>query len=270
MKEILQEVVKRTSASLIILGIILLILGASGGFTVSNFSLQILEVLPRVTIILVGIILVGFGIFLIWRDIRLSDTLKNGDETNPSIKNDIGVESISIGTQRSDAFQKIMGKAKNHVAVVGIGMSNVSRYARQSLDEIGKKVPIDFLMIDPEMLSNDPGLSKTLDEFLDFPNFATYVQESFTIMKSYCENWNADTNHKYKMSLRVYRTIPTMSMVMIDSDEPTGEMTVEFFPYKAGQYRPRMHVKKLKASDGMFEKLKQNYLHLWNDSRKVV
>ena len=72
------------------------------------------------------------------------------------------------------------------------------------------------------------------------------------------------------MSLRIYSTIPTMSMVMIDERIETAESEVEFFIFRAGGSRPRLSVKKLRDGEGAFELFHRTFRELWNSAERVV
>lgn len=149
-------------------------------------------------------------------------------------------------------------------------MTNISKYARRSLSEYAAAVPIDILMIDPDYLDSNPFLAQQLQEFLDIPHFAAAVRTSFDTLKTFAEAWNNDPTHRHRVSLKVYRTIPTMSMVMVDPDTPSGELVVEFFLYQSGEYRPRFHIRTLQTPDGLFHRFKSEYLRLDKAAHEIV
>lgn len=181
-----------------------------------------------------------------------------------------GLVSVSTGGGRDDAFQELRGRAKSRIIITGIGMSKISMYAKRSLSEQAASVPIEFLMIDPDFLDRDAPFSDRLQEFLDIRDFRTSVRASYNALKSLAEEWNADPEHKYQINLKVYSTIPTMSMVMIDPDLESGELIIEFFLYQSGEYRPRFHVKKTSDTDRLYSRIHSEFLRLWSSARRVV
>jgi len=191
-------------------------------------------------------------------------------QKNRELKKYLGIELVSTGSRRDEAFQGIRQRAKNRIIIVGIGMTNLSRYAIKTLMKQAEKVPIDFLMIDPEFLESNPVFAKKLEEFLDIPNFIHSVRISFNILKSFCEEFNANSNNIHKVRLKVYSTIPTMSMVMIDLGEETAEMVIEFFLYQSGEYRPRFLIKQIDSSDNLFNRVASEFNRLWTISRSIV
>jgi Domain of unknown function (DUF4062) len=185
---------------------------------------------------------------------------------NPSYH---GLISISSGAGREEAFQGLRNRAQQHLIVVGVGMTRLARYARQTLMDRAHSVSIDLLMIDPEYLKNDSAFTKHLEDFLDMPDFLQAVQTSFDSLKRMAEESNAIQN-KRRISLSVYTTLPTVSTVVVDPDLPAGELIMECFLYQCGEYRPRFHVKKMPSSDALFFQLYGDVLRLLKASRKVV
>jgi hypothetical protein len=190
--------------------------------------------------------------------------------TNRNLKY-LGVASFSIGKGRADAFQDIRERAKHNIFIVGIGMSNISNYARQSLAKQALKVPIDILMIDPEILELNPEYAQILEDFFDMKDFTKLARKSFDVLKDFCVDWNSNQYHQNKIRLRVYKALPTASLVIIDTDHDTGEAVIEFFISYSGERRPRFLCKNIRPDEkNMFGVLKDKYYTLWNNSRKIV
>lgn len=186
------------------------------------------------------------------------------------LTNYLGIAKVSTGSGRDEAFQSIRQRANKRIVIVGIGMTNLSRYARKTLALQAQNVKIDLLMIDPDFLETNPCFAAKLEEFLDIRDFIPSVRTSFETLKLFCEEWNSCKDNTYKISLRVYSTIPTMSMVMIDPGEVNAEMVLEFFLYQSGEYRPRFLVKKIEASDNLFSRVMTEFTRLWSKSKEIV
>ena len=181
-----------------------------------------------------------------------------------------GVCRASTGSSRVEAYRKLSKKANRRLVVMGIGMTNISKYSLESLRQIAVRVPIDLLMLDPKVLQSEPKFTKKLEDFLGFPNFTASALGSYAILRKLCLKWNSQRNQKNKMRFRVYNTIPTLSMVMIDPMEKSGEIELEFFIYQAGEFRPRIAVKKIKHKENLFALLHEKFELLWKRSRRVV
>jgi transcriptional regulator with XRE-family HTH domain len=181
-----------------------------------------------------------------------------------------GVCRASIGKSRVEAFRELTLKAQERVVIMGIGMTNLAKYAQQSLEKLAAKVPIYLLMIDPVVLESEPEFAKKLEDFLGFSEFTASAHQAFDTLGKFCKKWNAQKNQKHKMQFRVYNTIPTMSMVMIDPKREHGEIELEFFLYQSGEFRPRFAVKRVKHNDSLFALLDEKFEQLWKRSRRIV
>jgi hypothetical protein len=182
----------------------------------------------------------------------------------------LGLCAVSSGKSRVDAFQDLRERAQHHIIIVGIGMVSLIQYDLPSLKRQAERVPIDFLMIDPGFLDEEPSFADLLEKFMDVPDFKHKVRSSYNRLRQFCEEWNKEPSNRFKMSLKVYRTIPTNSMVIIDPEQDTGEVIIEFFLYQSGAYRPRFNIVRTNRGDGLFDRIRTEYLKLWENARRVV
>jgi hypothetical protein len=182
----------------------------------------------------------------------------------------LGVTSFSSGSGRDDAFQNIRKKAKEKIFILGIAMSNISSYGKDSLAEQGKNVDIDLLMFDPDYLYAHADFTKSLETFLNMKDFRQTVRTSFEELKEFCSQWNSNNYNQHKFRLRTYNTIPTASMVLIDPDTKNGECVIEFFLYTSGEKRPRFNCVQIDDQNGLFTILTQKYTRLWNNSKIII
>lgn len=180
-----------------------------------------------------------------------------------------GLVQVSSGRGRTEAFQDIVQRATSRILIVGAGMTNLARYARRTLTARASRVPIDLLMLDPALLEEDASWAVRLQNFFDIPDFAAAVRSSHDTLRRFAMDWNSG-EHEHQIRLRVYRTIPTRSIVVVDPDDRSGELMVEFFLYQSGEYRPRLHVRRVDVGDSLFDKLQDECVRLWNDSIPVV
>lgn len=78
MSDTVKEILKRTSLVLMILGAMLLIIGASGNISIGNFHLLFPDSASRAIVGLFGGILLIFGSFIAWRETPDSTTTQTG------------------------------------------------------------------------------------------------------------------------------------------------------------------------------------------------
>lgn len=180
-----------------------------------------------------------------------------------------GIEKASIGLNRDEEFRLIRDRAKKEIHIIGAGMSKLSKYASNSLENQLKRVPVHLYMLDPEYLENNPNYAKLLADFFGITNFKECVRISFDALKLFCEKHNATPNCKHRIKLSVYTTLPTMSMVLIDPDISSGEIVVEYFTYKCGEERPLFLIKKRRHAQ-MFSSLCTHAKVLFRGAKEVV
>ncbi|MBP6238653.1 MAG: hypothetical protein KA536_21050 [Saprospiraceae bacterium] len=178
-----------------------------------------------------------------------------------------GIKSISTGSYRIDAFEALRSRAKSKIVITGIGMTNIVHYSLDSLRKQGKYVDIDFIMIDPDYISNNAEYCKILENSLGVQDLAIKVLSTFGILKSFClENNNANRHVGKKMALYVYNCIPTNSTTIIDPYSANGELLIEFFIFKGGLVRPRFNISKLNKDNFMSDSILESYQKLISDN----
>ena len=148
-------------------------------------------------------------------------------------------------------------------------MTNLARYARRTLTARASRVSLDLLMLDPGLLEENENWAIRLHDYFDIPDFTAAVRSSHDALKRFALEWNGG-GHEHKVRLRVYRTIPTRSVVIIDPEDRSGELLVEFFLYRGGEHRLRLHVRRVDVGDSLFDCLQDECVRLWNDSTIVV
>jgi len=187
----------------------------------------------------------------------------SGEEDNRYL----GVQTVST-KRRADTFQALSNRARNHLMIMGVGMSAVSSTAQERLKTLSQTIAVDFLMLDPDMIVQNSELDQLVNSFFATKFFVETVRLSYQRLELLCEEHNRiyDTP---RMRLRVYRTIPTNSMVLIDLWEPHSEIEVEFHLYRNNETRPRLTVASGDELSlyGVFVK---SYLALWNSAKVII
>lgn len=176
-----------------------------------------------------------------------------------------GVQTISI-KHRADTFQALSSRARNHLMILGVGMTALSANSRERLKILGQSIKIDFLMLDPDFTTENVAFSRLVDDFFARDLFAENAKLSYHRLKLLCEEHNSNSKLP-RMRLRAYRTIPSISMVLIDLEEPHGEIEVEFHIFRNTEMRPRLTVP---VGGELSDVLVNSYLALWNSAHIVV
>ncbi len=180
----------------------------------------------------------------------------------------LGIISASIGLNRDEEFRLLRDRATKEISIIGAGMSKLSRLALNSLENQASRVPIHLYMLDPDYLESNPTYAQLLQDFFGIQRFSDYVRLSYSTLKEFCEKHNS-AQCKHHITLSVYRTVPTMSMVIIDPTTSKAEMVVEYFSYHCGEERPLFRVGKCKKAQ-LFESLYEHAKHLFDASIEVV
>lgn len=183
-----------------------------------------------------------------------------------------GIELFNTGYGRNIDFENVSIEAKHRIMFFGVAMTYMSRYAKKRLADLAQNVNIDILMLDPEFVESNPEYSKSLEEFLDRTgsSFSNSVREAFNILKSFGEEWNGNPQNKTKIRLRVWNTIPSVSIVLIDPDNDNSKFAIEFFLYHSGERRPRLICKKSENKESMYKIVVDRYIPLWEKSKIIV
>ena len=170
---------------------------------------------------------------------------------------------------RDREFRLIRDRAQSEIHIIGAGMSKLTRLAANSLKDQLRSVSVHLYMLDPDYLESNTDYAHLLEDFFGIRDFAAYVRLSFRSLKAFCEEHNSDPNSKNRITLSTYTVLPTMSMVVIDSQSKSAEMVVEYFTYHCGEERPLFIIKKEKKTK-MFDSLYTHAEQLFLASKEVV
>ena len=180
-----------------------------------------------------------------------------------------GVKKASIGLDRDEEFRLLRDRAKSEIYIIGAGMSKLARLAENSLEKQLQRVPVHLYMLDPEYLKNHQEYAQLLEDFFGIRKFTEYVELSFQSLKDFCEEHNNKADCKNRITLSTYTVPPTMSMVIIDPQNGTAEMVVEYFTYHCGEERPLFSIKKEKRTK-MFSSLYSHAKQLFDASQVII
>lgn len=67
-KSVLEKLIDRTPIAIILVGVVVFIIGAAGGFPVGNPPLHVADFAWRIGLGVMGLILVVIGVLLLWRE----------------------------------------------------------------------------------------------------------------------------------------------------------------------------------------------------------
>ncbi len=123
MSDTVKEILKRTSIFLIILGALLLVIGASGNISVSGFNLLLPDLASRLIVGIFGGILLIFGSFIAWRETYQKPSGETGK---------FGLVASGDTTKQSFRLQEYLSKAKT-IDLLGYSLKGLLQDLREPL-----------------------------------------------------------------------------------------------------------------------------------------
>lgn len=123
MPDIVKEILKRTSIVLIVLGALLLIIGASGNISIGNFNLLLPDLASRLAVGIFGSALLIFGSLVAWRESSQGTTRETG-KFSLIVSSDTSKQSFRL--------ENYLEKAKT-IDLLGYSLKNMLQDLREPL-----------------------------------------------------------------------------------------------------------------------------------------
>lgn len=113
MSEIIQALLKRSSVFVIALGVILLIVGASGGIAIGSLSLEIVNQVAQWVIIIISIVLILIGLFWETKSGLFSENGKLDNKNSPS-------STAKVYKTRAESYEAFLSAMNNATESIDI------------------------------------------------------------------------------------------------------------------------------------------------------
>lgn len=260
------EVLKNLSFSIamFVIGAIFILLGLSGGFFLTDYSLVIQETWPRVIVSLVGAILVGLGVYIEVRSKSLLEkptAIKTKEQ--PGEPTGLQAEAFfyTLDNSRAESFPNmVQGAVRLHI--LGRTMVNLlSQYGRV-FEELSKSgCEVRLLFVDP---------SSEACKFLYGSNLEIY-RNNIATAASHLDRLRRVCGHQ--LQVKVTRHAPTSSIVVVekqDLQQSFIQVQLYFLHSAVGWDRPIFRVtyggKWYKIFQGEFNQLWSNSEE-WNEAQ---
>jgi len=191
----------------------------------------------------------------------------------PGINDDgTGTVLLPQSFSRESMYNLLIKNATEEIYFVGIGNTNLTKDGLLSADAIlgqrkmREQVKKRFLMLDPRVF-DQAGFEDIMRHFLGWRNdvdIRAMVEKSLEEMKKYC------TSNKLQSSFRVYSSIPSASLMMIDPQTENCTIALEVFLYQIPKpNRPHLILYPVEKVNSLYSSLKDSILALWNTSRII-
>ena len=184
---------------------------------------------------------------------------------------------------QSEEYSDLLKNAKSELFVVGVTLKDLTNdIGGLLLERASKGCRVELLMLSPEFKDNRDPIVDPL-AFANGPTalklkFSTAIGNVRRLAKS-VRDFNREqeaTNVATKrhgtgqpvlggLSVRFYKTIPTVSMIVRDGKDSDARMHIEVIPHQAttSQFRPILDIEKRGMENGLFSKFYRQYRILW-------
>ena len=181
-----------------------------------------------------------------------------------------GIVAATTGKTREPDYQAIRASAEKSIFIVGISMSKLSKWAKESLREQAVRVPIDILMLDPDFVDANPSFAQVVAEYIGVRDYCALIRSAFDDLRKLCIDHNAVPGQRHRMSLRAYSSMNAVSAVIVDEQHLTAAALFDVFLYHSGERRLLVHAVTTDEPDDVFNTVQRRLRDLWNASRVVV
>ena len=206
------QLLKRTSVLVIVLGIIVLLIGASGDIQLGNFVFKLPDELTRWLIVVVGLALIVFGIFLEWQDISGKKfTTKQSPQTQKFEKQ----SNIVVSRERLEKAQTIDWMAFSMYKTLSI-------YEKELTQCLRNNGQIRILLINPQ--SQTPDMIAKLGYSLDRKKVETDISSALARVNAWKENIPG-----CKVEIRYLSGLPPYRIMIVNRILDTGYIRLRLF-----------------------------------------
>jgi 8-oxo-dGTP pyrophosphatase MutT (NUDIX family) len=257
MKDIVEKLFDRSSAMVFLVGVILLIIGASGGVTVGTSALKIGNPTWQIVIGVIGFIMIVVGIIWIARDglSRTSKPEKVSPKGNAVSKQtpSFFISNRELNIQQS--FLDFIEQSDKEMFVAGVALGFVTRHRATFEKILEKGATLRFLLLDPESPDVDIVAQMFDVDALKIRNDIEGALKDLEVLR----NKSHDTDGK--VDIRLMSREPAFSFAISDPKTTHGCLSASLRIY--GQSAITRPYFVLRVSDEWFEVFVQSCENLW-------
>ncbi len=206
------QLLKRTSVLIIVIGIIVLLIGASGNIQLGNFAFKLPDELTRWIIVGVGLALIVFGILLEWQDSAGKKSVVN--QASPTQKFD-KQSSIVVSRERLEKAQTIDWMAFSMYKTLTI-------YEKELTQCLRNNGQIRILLINPK--TELPEMTVRLGYSLNSKKAETDVNATLARVNTWKENIPG-----CKIEIRYLSGLPPYRIMIVNRILDTGYIRLRLF-----------------------------------------
>ncbi len=209
MSDTVKEILKRTSIATIILGAILLIIGASGNISIGNFNLILPDLIARLIVGIFGGVLLIFGSYVAWRETS-STTVGESGKFNLVASGDT--------TKQSFRLEKYLDSAKT-IDLLGYSLKGMLQDLRDPLAQaIIQGAIVRIVVVDITSPSANLFREHSSRPNLLFPEWVIGLQHISDIQKILGNAQKVSG----RLEVKVTSWIPSNNLVIINANDEKG------------------------------------------------
>jgi len=209
MSDAVKEILKRTSVVLIILGALLLIVGASGHINISNFNLLLPDLVSRLIVGTFGGVLLAFGSFVAWRESSQNTTRETGK---------FSLIASSDTSKQSFRLQNYLDKAKT-IDLLGYSLKGMLQDLRQPLAQaIIQGAVVRIMVVDITSPSANLFREHSRRPNLLFPEWLAGLQH----IKDIQNILSNAPKVSGRLEVKVTSWIPSSNLVIVNASDENG------------------------------------------------
>lgn len=266
MKEFMQEFIKRTSIIVMVIGLLIFLIGVAGQFSIKDFNYAISSEFGRIATIILGIVICGIGVFLIFVEAPKKQTQKGKDseEEIVQIKNkDIALQTENQILANSETFIAQLLNAQE-IWIEGYSLLRLLMSLREPLsDAVSRGGNLQIILVDPK--SNG---GKLIQEH-ERSDLAGHYNEAIHYAKLIAEK---SQNGGYeRVKVKLINWIPSCCMIILNphAKDESGYIRVAIYPpsyHTSTIKRPNFTLTK-KDNEHWYSVFVEQFTQLWNEGK---
>jgi hypothetical protein len=177
------------------------------------------------------------------------------------------IQQFHRSLRRELPLYDFIANAQSEIFLVGTTFYHLVDRLKTLFLTKSKTCEIRFLVMNPHR-RNRALIAGTATLFGEEESFPGELRRSCRRLLEFQEEVHREGG---KMSVRMYSSIPTVNVVMIDPGEPTGAIQVEILPYKgSANMRPGFVLRPGAADADLYNLFRSQYRMLWNEADELI
>ncbi|MFD2792030.1 hypothetical protein ACFS27_00570 [Promicromonospora vindobonensis] len=142
-----------------------------------------------------------------------------------------GIEAVGGDYSREGDTYEVWGAAKRRVLCMGFGLTGISADEDRIVEAVGRGVRVDFVMVDPHWLREQPQVTDLVGAYYDEQVFLARVEKAHVTLRSLAKRLDG-TKPEGSVHVHTYRSWTQHSATIADPWSPDPSGYLEFHVYR--------------------------------------